>query len=586
MTIFLASLVDATVILAIGLLLATALKRRSAAVRHAVLTTAIACAALMPVLELMVPQLPVVRWVDSTMTDSSALRFSSETQIGVASMATSSTGDVPRVTWPMVLVGLWAGATVLTLTAFAISLWRLRRLRASCAPVAGKWRTLTDSLTRECGIRRHVVLLQSSDPTLLVTFGMFRPGIILPAGADDWTAERQHVVLRHELAHIRRRDAAIQVAGELLRVMQPFNPLVWMTCRRLRQESEYACDDAVLSAGIEPTSYATHLLDVARRLSARQATWAAAPAIAHPSTLERRIVAMLQHHKNRQPLTKGGWTLAAIVALVVSLPVAAIGFASQAVTLPNSPVDVTATPVAPPTTVTNHIAPEVTAPVAPAPVRKTPLLAQLSLSGRVQDQTGGVIPGATVTLTNSQTQEVPLVAITNAPGAFQFPSLPPASYVLTAELVGFKKRMVAIDLSSGNSSNLTVTLEVGSLTEAIHVQCQTSSASLLQFLFPTLSAQAPPQAPIRVGGQIKPPRKTKDAKPVCPAGGMTGEVTVILEGQIGVNGFVTGLKAVRGDGSLLESAMTAVEQWEFTPTLLNGVPVEVTMTVTVTFKGA
>jgi beta-lactamase regulating signal transducer with metallopeptidase domain len=299
-TVLLAGLIDATVILALGLAVAAALRRRSAAVRHAVLATAIACAALMPALELTVPQLPVVSWIDSAVV-SSGLRFSSEEPAVPTATEPAETSPSRSVAWPMLLAGLWAAGVLVTLTGLAIGLWRLRRLRASCSPVHGGWRVLTDTLARECGVPGQVQLLQSDDPTLLVTYGMFRPGIILPAGAGDWADDRRRIVLRHELAHIRRHDAAIQVAGELLRVMQPFNPLVWMTCRRLRQESEYACDDAVLRAGVEATDYATHLFNVATQLSGRQTVWAAAPAIAHPSTLERRIVAMLQQQKNRQP---------------------------------------------------------------------------------------------------------------------------------------------------------------------------------------------------------------------------------------------------------------------------------------------
>jgi protein TonB len=62
---------------------------------------------------------------------------------------------------------------------------------------------------------------------------------------------------------------------------------------------------------------------------------------------------------------------------------------------------------------------------------------------------------------------------------------------------------------------------------------------------------------------------------------------VILEGYVGVDGFVTGLKALSEAETVparfIESAMDAVQQWEFTPTLLNGVPVPVVFTVTVSF---
>jgi beta-lactamase regulating signal transducer with metallopeptidase domain len=588
MNILLASIIDASIVLALGLGLAAVLRRRSAALRHAVLATAIGCAMLMPALELLMPQLPLVRWFESAAATTSGLTLSSDaTVVGAAVTTAESSSSSFAFKWPMLVAALWAAGVLVTLSGLVVGLWRLRRLRASCTPVLSGWRSVTDELARECGVTSTIQVLQSTDPALLVTYGMFKPGIILPAGADDWTEDRQRVVLRHELAHIRRHDAAIHVAGELLRVMQPFNPLVWVVCRRLRQESEYACDDAVLCAGVEPTVYASHLLDVAKRLSGHQTLWAAAPAIAHPSTLERRIVAMLHHQMNRQPLTRGAWRLAAVFALGVSLPLAAVGVAPQptvGVPPPQSTV-VTDSPVATLPTATNPgDAPgKVVPPSRVESPAKAVRRAQTSLSGQVQDQTGGRIPGATVTLVNQQTQES-RVAVTNAPGAFQFVNLPPAPYVLVTELIGFRKRQVTIDLSAGTPANLIVTLEVGALSEAITVQCQTPSPSILQRLFPTLLAQEQ-SVPIRIGGHIKPPRKAKDARPVCPAAGVTADVVVLLEGHIGVDGFVTNLKSLSSDApaDLVESAKDAVLKWEFTPTLLNGVPVEVIMTVTVRY---
>src|SRR5206468_3458320 len=83
-----------------------------------------------------------------------------------------------------------------------------------------------------------------------------------------WTDERARIVLSHEIAHIRRGDWLAQMLGEVLRAIHWFNPLVWIVCRRLRQESEHACDDAVLGSGVAAADYASHLLDLARTVNA------------------------------------------------------------------------------------------------------------------------------------------------------------------------------------------------------------------------------------------------------------------------------------------------------------------------------
>jgi protein TonB len=96
----------------------------------------------------------------------------------------------------------------------------------------------------------------------------------------------------------------------------------------------------------------------------------------------------------------------------------------------------------------------------------------------------------------------------------------------------------------------------------------------------------PPQRAIRVGGQIKQPKKLKDVAPVYPDIAKQARVqgVVILECTISPQGKVTNVNVLRGIPLLNESAMSAVRQWVYTPTLLNGVPVPVIMTVTVNFK--
>ena len=95
----------------------------------------------------------------------------------------------------------------------------------------------------------------------------------------------------------------------------------------------------------------------------------------------------------------------------------------------------------------------------------------------------------------------------------------------------------------------------------------------------------PPAAPVRVGGNIKTPTKTKDVRPVYPPIAQSARVSgvVIIEATIGADGKVKDAKVLRSIPLLDQAALDAVKQWQFTPTLLNGVPVPVIMTVTVNF---
>jgi protein TonB len=98
-------------------------------------------------------------------------------------------------------------------------------------------------------------------------------------------------------------------------------------------------------------------------------------------------------------------------------------------------------------------------------------------------------------------------------------------------------------------------------------------------------APPPPQA-VRVGGQIKEPKKLKNVAPVYPDIAKQARVqgVVILECTISPQGRVTDVKVLRGIPLLDDAAKEAVRQWVYSPTLLNGVPVPVIMTVTVNFR--
>jgi len=101
-------------------------------------------------------------------------------------------------------------------------------------------------------------------------------------------------------------------------------------------------------------------------------------------------------------------------------------------------------------------------------------------------------------------------------------------------------------------------------------------------------APPPPVAPtpVPVGGNVRPPAKVRDAAPVYPAIAQAARVegTVIIEATIDIDGRVRSTRVLRSIPLLDEAALAAVSQWAYTPTLLNGTPVPVVMTVTVTFR--
>lgn len=104
---------------------------------------------------------------------------------------------------------------------------------------------------------------------------------------------------------------------------------------------------------------------------------------------------------------------------------------------------------------------------------------------------------------------------------------------------------------------------------------------------PPVAVMSPPAGPIPVGGNIRAPQRVAYVAPMYPPLALAARVqgVVIIEATIDGRGSVQAARVLRSDSPLLnEHALTAVRRWTYTPTLLNGVPVSVIMTVTVHFR--
>jgi TonB family protein len=120
-------------------------------------------------------------------------------------------------------------------------------------------------------------------------------------------------------------------------------------------------------------------------------------------------------------------------------------------------------------------------------------------------------------------------------------------------------------------------LALGKAVAMIHQQRLGSAANPMR---------ASLSGPVRVGGDIQEPRKIKDVNPVYPADALAARIqgVVILEAVIGPSGAVSDARVLRSIPALDQAAVNAVRQWVYTPTLVNGAPVSVLMTVTVNFS--
>ena len=379
-------------------------------------------------------------------------------------------------------------------------------------------------------MRRPVALLATPLPGMVGTWGWARPCVLLPDHCITWTDARIRIVLGHELGHIRRHDWGIQIAAEIVRAVFWFSPFFWIACARLRRESEQACDDAVLEAGVPAAEYASHLLDIARTCRPAAAAVAAVLPIARPSTLEWRITAMLNTTLARRRPTRRA--VALVVAVILGVAVSAASFRAKEQTGP------------------------------------------MPLTGVLYDMTGAVLPEVALTLedANGATR----TAATDREGRFDLGVVAPGRYRLASTLAGFTSLNQDVRLEEARHWAQTITLQVGTLQETITVTEQRPSGP------------APARGPVRIGGNIRPPMKLEDVRPIYPQAmrDAGAEGIVPLGALIGADGRVSSVRVIGANAhpDFARAAVDAVRQWRFSPTLLNGDAVEVFMNVTVRFS--
>jgi beta-lactamase regulating signal transducer with metallopeptidase domain len=177
--------------------------------------------------------------------------------------------------WAAVLSVIWAlgfltGLARLGMAAFAL----------------GRWRKRSVAITESGGVQiRGLHGLRGP-----VAAGIFRPVVFVPQAWDGWPEERREMVLRHELAHHRRRDPLWLLCAELARAALWFHPLAHWMARRFALQCEYACDEAVLRAGADAGRYAGLLCDFAEERSSTPF----ALAMADSPSLEKRVVRMFR----------------------------------------------------------------------------------------------------------------------------------------------------------------------------------------------------------------------------------------------------------------------------------------------------
>jgi beta-lactamase regulating signal transducer with metallopeptidase domain len=182
-----------------------------------------------------------------------------------------------------------------------------------------------EQIKGELGLPTTRVELRRGPPNAMpMTFGLPRPVVMLPESAGEWPESRLRMVLRHELAHVGRKDAWSRLAATLSALSLWFHPLVWLVWREQQRAMEHACDDLACEAsGGRREDYAEQLLEAVAAVSAPAKRLLPGMSMASDArTLRSRVTRLL-----RDDVERRCWAVrqAALWCLVIVTAAALLG---------------------------------------------------------------------------------------------------------------------------------------------------------------------------------------------------------------------------------------------------------------------
>jgi TonB family protein len=414
-------------------------------------------------------------------------------------------------------------------------------------------------LERQVGVSaRYVEHSTTAGPSIL---GVFTRTIALPADFGDLAPGFQRAVICHELLHVKRWDTLVSLLEETVLAVFWFHPLLWVVRHQIRVAREQSVDATVLDIVGDRSEYVRCLVEMSGHDLMPHLSRAGA-AMIRTRELRARVNAIFEEvHMSR-----------ARRRIVSTALVTVVGFAgwSAAIYAPLQAMHALAVPVEPG--------------MVRIPSRITP---------------GAQLP-ATSTMSRKQIKasyaEYPAEALEKRiSGTVRVNiTINPAGEVSTADVVAgpaelrasaFKAAMGLKYTPAASTTSATIYIEyrLDSQSWGVRISDGSGASATARYSRPETT---PASGALRVGGNIAPPKKTKDVPPEYPAAARSARVqgVVILEATIDGAGNVEDVKVLRSVPLLDQAAIDAVKQWQYTPTLLNGQPVSVVMTVTVNFS--
>ena len=547
----------------------------------------------------------------------------------VAPAATTITPDlgmsaaVPRASegWLTLLLAILACGTLVRLLWVMAGVIRLRALKRSGTPIIDP---AYDEIQQRLGTRAELRSAHVSQP---VTFGIRRPVVLLPVTLDACAASIRRAAVTHELIHVHRRDWLFVIGEEALRALFWFHPAVWWMTARIRLTREEFTDHLAVLASGSRRAYMEALLAFADGSGLEPA-----PAFVRRADLFHRIVLLSKESamSSRRIVVSG--------AVLTVLLGAGGWYASEAFPVTAHPLlraappmalqqTGTASQAAVPATPENPIPRRLAAPPIGYPLELAGTRFESAISVRVVVNANGFVESASAGAWSvamrgnasppGEKEAMERFAAAAIQAISQWHYEPPARAPIAFYIGVLFKPGVAVTASESPLSFAVragpegAQLAIGRLQETISVLPSAGAAGSASAapqgrgrqggarqggavggaVQPLGVAPPPPPppapgAPVRVGGVVMAPRQTRKVNPVYPPIAQSARVqgVVILEALIDEQGRVGSARVLRSIPLLDQAAIDAVRQWEYTPTMLNGAPTPVVMTVTVQFR--
>jgi TonB family protein len=479
-------------------------------------------------------------------------------------MAAASAIDWAQAAGTIVIVGI--AARLLWLALGAIRLRSMRR-RASGDAVAG-----ADDLQDAIGTR--AAIFWSQDVNHPVTFGVRRPVVLLPEALRTADAAAQRAVLAHELHHVKRGDWLWVVGEEIVRSVFWFHPAVWWLVSRVQLARETVVDELSILATNARRTYLDTLLAFADdtglvsppAFSARRHLFYRVMLLSKEGGMSSIRVALASLVLT-MALAAGAWTAVSAFPLYAAAQPSETGAEPQAP--PRDPVVKKTPPSEPESTADLHrraveYQEKARTDTALTPEEKLKLIAMaISYEDRVLAREPNYLD-ALVYKNILLRLQANLTADAHE------------RRMLLAEADELRDRAIAMD-----KAGVRAPRELSGIAPPPPPPPPPSVHRNAEF-----ARLVDQYNPVRIGGHIKSPTKIRDVKPAYPPIAQSARVqgVVICEVLIDQNGQVADAHVLRSIPLLDDAALDAVRQWRFVPTLLNGVPTPVVMTVTVNFS--